>query len=154
MVDEWDRLQAEEEERKAQEAAESERISAKIGSGPLTIAGSPTPPDPKTILSTLTPEEIEAARRQAILRQYAYVEGRPEDEAATRDKNAPPKADTAKTAAEKKAAEERRSMIEAALKLDGKKKKYKKQQEGEPSTSLSERYPAEITYQSTYWLPI
>lgn len=147
MVDEWDRLQAEEEERRAQEAAESERISAKICTRPLTIAGSPTPPDPKTILSTLTPEEIETARRQAILRQYAYVEGGPEDEAATRDKNAPPKADTAKTAAEKKAAEERRSMIEAALKLDGKKKKYKKQQDGEPSLCLSERYPAETTFQ-------
>lgn len=84
----------------------------------------------KDVLATLTPEEKAAAQRQALLRQYGYVEGGPEDEAAERG-DAPPRGESARAAEEKKAAEERKALIEAALKLDGKKKKYKKQQEGE-----------------------
>lgn len=95
------------------------------------VEKSPTPPPKlKDVLSTLTPEELAAAQKQALLRQYGYIEGGPEDEAAARG-DAPPRGESAKAAAEKKAAEERKALIEAALKLDGKKKKYKKQQEGE-----------------------
>ena len=44
------------------------------------------------------------------------------------------------TAEEKKAAEERRNMIQKALALDGKKKKFKKQQEGQFRRSHLSRY--------------
>lgn len=87
-------------------------------------------PNIKNVLSTLTPEELAAAQRQALLRQYGYVEGSAEDEDRERGDGAPPRGETARSAEEKKKAEERRGLIEAALKLDGKKKKYKKQQEG------------------------
>ena len=91
---------------------------------------SPSPqPNIKDVLNTLTPEELAAVQRQALLRQYAYVEGGPEED-ADRDPHAPPKGDSARSAEEKKAAEERKALIAAAVKLDGKKKKYKKQQEG------------------------
>ncbi|KAK1925704.1 hypothetical protein DB88DRAFT_484831 [Papiliotrema laurentii] len=116
VVDEWDRMRQEEEERIAQQAAAAREKSA-----------SPKP-NVKNILSTLTPEELAAAQRQALIRQYGYIEGGPEDEWRDRA-DGPPRGETARSAEEKKAAEERRAMIEAALKLDGKKKKYKKQQE-------------------------
>jgi len=94
----------------------------------LMAADSPPPEaNIKNILSNLTDEELAAARKQSLLRQYGYVEGGPEDEIMARE--GPQRGDAAKTTEEKKAAEERRALIEAALKLDAKKKKYKKQQE-------------------------
>ncbi|WVR06096.1 hypothetical protein IAU60_003124 [Kwoniella sp. DSM 27419] len=119
VVDEMERLRAEDEAR-AREEEEAAR------------SPSPTKQKPADILSSLTEEELAAARRQALLRQYAYVDG-DEDEinaalGVTRDANAPPRGG-AKESDEKKAAEERRRLVEAALRLDGKKKKFRKQQE-------------------------
>lgn len=137
VVDEWDRMRQEEEERIAQQAAAARGASispcfnADAFWAPADEAEKSASPKPnvKNILSTLTPEELAAAQRQALIRQYGYIEGGPEDEWRDRA-DGPPRGETARSAEEKKAAEERRAMIEAALKLDGKKKKYKKQQEG------------------------
>ncbi|WWC99941.1 hypothetical protein V866_006850 [Kwoniella sp. B9012] len=121
VIDEQERLKVEEEER-LREKEEEEK--------------SPTPPPtkPTDILSTLTPEELKAAQKKALLRQYAYVDASEDEVRAAlaangdRDPNAPAKAGGGGND-EKKAAEERKKMIEDALRLDGKKKKYRKQQE-------------------------
>lgn len=66
--------------------------------------------------------------------RYAYVDGDPEELAAALEAlrgDAPPRGAHQTEAEAKKAADEKRALIEAALKLDGRKKKYKKQQEGE-----------------------
>ena len=92
----------------------------------------------RNILDTLTPEEKAAAQKAALLRQYAYVDADPDDlamsglaiDGKTRDPNAPPPPVRGAVKGEEKAAEERRRAIEEALRLDGKKKKYKKNKEG------------------------
>ena len=86
----------------------------------------------KDVLASLTPEELEAVKRQALLREYGYIEGDDIDIPSGRDGHAPPRGETARTAQEKAAAEERRQLIEKALMLDGKKKKHRKKQEGQP----------------------
>lgn len=73
--------------------------------------------------------ELAAARKQALLRQYAYLEGGPDQDPSERDPNAPSRGVRAAEAEAKKAADERRKMIQDAVKLDGKKKKHKKGQE-------------------------
>jgi hypothetical protein len=111
IVDEWDRLKAAEEELVSDEASDSEVDQI--------------PPDPKYILSTLSPAEAEYARRQALLAQYGYVDGdSPEPERP--DGPARP----AKTGDAKKEEEERLRLIQQAIRLDSKKKKYKKAQDG------------------------
>lgn len=124
-MDEWSRLVKEAEELAAEEAEREWFCQAVL----MTADTPPPEANIKNILNNLTEEELAIARKQALIRQYGYVEGGPEDEDLTRE--GPPRTDSAKTSAEKKAADERRSLIEAALKLDGKKKKYKKQQESE-----------------------
>ncbi|KAK8866157.1 hypothetical protein IAR55_001308 [Kwoniella newhampshirensis] len=121
VVDERERLVEVEMERNA---AEEE------------AARSPSPPPKTDILSTLTPEELASARKQALLRQYAYVDADPSDVAQLlgastgRDSHAPPKGAARGTESEeKKAAEERRRLVAEALRLDSRKKKYRKQQE-------------------------
>lgn len=136
VVDEWDRLQAEEAEREA--AAESSSSESDDEDGDARRRA-------KNILDTLTPEEKAAAQKAALLRQYAYVDADPEELAmaglsldgsgSTRDPNAPPP--KAGSKGEEKAAEERRKAIEEALKLDGKKKKHRKNKEGELTRPLS-----------------
>ena len=80
------------------------------------------------------------AQRQALLRQYGYIEG---DLTESNElSNRPMKEGI--TTEEKKAEEERKRMVMEAIKLDGKKKKYRKQQEGwlfspRPARSLSFR---------------
>lgn len=106
MVGEWERLKAEEEAAAA--AAEEEDQS-------------PTPPDHEAIMASLTEEELKAARKAALLRQYAYVEGGPEE--TDRDANAPPRGQAQAESEAKKAAEERRKLVEAALMRDSRKKK-------------------------------
>jgi hypothetical protein len=70
--------------------------------------------------------------------KYAYVEGDlAELYIEDRPQGAPPKGGTVAEAEAKKLAEEKRIQVLAALKLDGKKKKYKKQQEGKLRTSSS-----------------
>lgn len=94
-------------------------------------------------MSSLTPEELKAAQKQALLRQYAYVDASEDEVKAAisaangdRDPNAPPsKGGKSSENEEKKAAEERRRLVEEALRLDGKKKKYRKQQEGKSTSS-------------------
>ncbi|RXK39735.1 hypothetical protein M231_02928 [Tremella mesenterica] len=93
--------------------------SANSSSEPPRIP-SPPPDDP--------PVDLAAAQRAALLRQYAYLEGDSDVEGDDRDPTAPARTGKA-TAEAKKAADERRRLIEEALKLDGKKKKYRKQQE-------------------------
>lgn len=105
MVGEWERLKAEEE---AAAAAEEEDDS-------------PTPPDHEAIMASLTEEELKAARKAALLRQYAYVEGGPDE--MDRDANAPPRGQAQAESEAKKAAEERRKLVEAALMRDSRKKK-------------------------------
>ncbi|WVQ97457.1 hypothetical protein IAU59_004570 [Kwoniella sp. CBS 9459] len=125
VVDEQVRLK-ELDEQRALEKEEAARSPSPSSS---------TRPNASDILSSLTPEELAAAQRQALLRQYAYVDADEEEINAlmggktTRDGNAPPKGLSAKESEEKKAAEERRRMVEDALRLDGKKKKIRKQQE-------------------------
>ncbi|WVF70454.1 hypothetical protein IAT40_005244 [Kwoniella sp. CBS 6097] len=121
VFDEQERLKELDEERarEEEEAARSPSPAAK--------------PNAADVLSSLTPEELAAAQRQALLRQYAYVDADEEEinaaMGAARDGNAPPKGLSGKDSEEKKAAEERRKQVEAALRLDGKKKKFRKQQE-------------------------
>lgn len=85
-------------------------------------------------MDTLTPEELRAAQKAALLRQYAYVDADPDELAMAglsvaegRDPNAPARAGNK---GEEKEKEERRKAIEEALRLDGKKKKHKKNKEG------------------------
>ncbi|EIW72370.1 hypothetical protein TREMEDRAFT_66851 [Tremella mesenterica DSM 1558] len=103
MIDEWTRLRS---------AAAVNQESPRIPS--------PPPDDP--------PVDLAAAQRAALLRQYAYLEGDSDVEGDDRDPTAPARTGKA-TAEAKKAADEKRRLIEEALKLDGKKKKYRKQQE-------------------------
>lgn len=102
------------------------------------VARSPSPESFKVddILATLTPEELAAARRQALLRQYAYVDS-PDDAPANspfdgegRPEGAPPKGGKAAENEEKRKAEERRRLIEEALRKDSRKKKHRKNDEG------------------------
>lgn len=75
----------------------------------------------------MTDEEIAAARKAALLKQYAYVEGGPDEDPLGRT-DGPPRGQSAAEAEAKKAAEERRKLVEEALRLDARKKKYRKQQ--------------------------
>lgn len=93
---------------------------------------SPEPSKVNDILATLTPEELAAARRQALLRQYAYVDS-PDGAPASspfggegRPEGAPAKGGKAAENEEKRKAEERRRLIEEALRKDSKKKKHRK----------------------------
>lgn len=83
----------------------------------------------KNVLSTLTPEELAAAQKAAILRQFAYVDQEEEPSSAQYGDGSSRLG--ALASKEEKAADERRKLIEQALKLDSKKKKYRKQQEGQ-----------------------
>jgi hypothetical protein len=116
-----------------------------------TPLGPNAPITHKNILSTLTPEELAQAQRQAILRQYSYVEGDPEDEPGHGGSRAGGVGigGGKMSAEEKKAVEERRAMIQKALILDGKKKKFKKQQESE-SDSESLLCSARKSYRSCW----
>lgn len=125
VVDEWDRLkelEAEAESSDSDSSSEDDEEARKRA---------------KNILDTLTPEEKAAAQKAALLRQYAYVDADEEELAMAglsidgRDPNAPPPRVGSSTKGEEKAAEERRKAIEAALKLDGKKKKHRKNREGQ-----------------------
>ena len=78
----------------------------------IAITEEAEPPDPKTILASLTPEELAAAQRQALLREYGYVEEDDGSAGGDRDGNAPPRGQNAKSAQEKVAADERKAMIE------------------------------------------
>jgi hypothetical protein len=118
-VDEYDRLKALELEAE-ESSSESEDEGKKRGN----------------ILDTLTPEELKAAQKAALLRQYAYVDTDSDELAISglsigegRDPNAPARAGANK--GEDKEKEDRRRAIEEALRLDGKKKKHKKNKEGE-----------------------
>ncbi|CAD6587764.1 MAG: hypothetical protein TREMPRED_004850 [Tremellales sp. Tagirdzhanova-0007] len=92
-----------------------------------TSIPSPSPPKPTDVLSTLTPSELAAAQRQALLRQYGYLEGGPDEEVED-DRDRPMKEGL--TGEEKKAEEERRKLVAEAIRLDGRKKKFRKKQEG------------------------
>lgn len=126
VIDEYDRLK-----RLELEALEAEESSSEEDEEAQTRA--------RNILDTLTPEEKAAAQKAAILRQYAYVDADDEDlelshlsiDGKVRDPNAPPPGLPGKALkGEEKAAEERRKAIEEALRLDGKKKKHRKNKEG------------------------
>lgn len=123
-MDEYDRLKTLELEAEAEaESSSSESDSEEEGKR-------------GNILDTLTPEELKQAQKQALLRQYAYVDADPDELAmaglsvdGSRDPNAPPR--TAREKQGDKEKEERRKAIEEALRLDGKKKKHRKNKEGE-----------------------
>jgi hypothetical protein len=78
---------------------------------------------------------LKQAQKQALLRQYAYVDADPDELAMAglslegRDPNAPAKSAKEKEGEREK--EERRKAIEEALRLDGKKKKHRKNKEGQ-----------------------
>lgn len=110
-MDEWDRLKA------ADEAAEAAAAAA--------AESSPEPEiDHAAILASATEEELAAARKAALLRQYAYVEGGPEFQ--DRNDGAPPRGATAAEAEAKRKADERRRLIAEALRVDGMRKKNRK----------------------------
>jgi hypothetical protein len=115
VIAEWDRLKHVEAEAIAIATAESAPSS------------SPLPPEkPQLALS-----EKELARQYAM--RYAYVEGDLAElyiDDGARPQGAPPKGTVAGEAEAKKLAEEKRLQVLEALKLDGKKKKHKQQQEG------------------------
>ena len=96
----------------------------------------------KNILSSLTPEELAAAQKAAILRQYAYVDQ--DDEPSSAQYGDGSSRLGALATKEEKAAEERRKLIEQALKLDSKKKKYRKQQEGRSLPNLSRQLSSAV----------
>ncbi|RSH79137.1 uncharacterized protein EHS24_001175 [Apiotrichum porosum] len=119
IIAEWERLKA------ADDAAAAAAAEAEA-------AAQPAPPvkvDAAAILASMTDEELKAARKAALLRQYAYVDGGPELQ--MRD-GAPPKGMAALEAEEKRKADERRRLVEEALRLDGKKKKHRKQEIDDP----------------------
>ncbi|WWC66152.1 uncharacterized protein I206_100053 [Kwoniella pini CBS 10737] len=127
VIDEQDRLRIKEEERLKEEEEEDKSPSP--------------PPKPSDILSTLSEEELKQIKKQALLRQYAYIDASIDEVQSKilnsiRDPNAPPPSSSSSSKGgklnendEKKLAEERKKMIEDALRLDSKKKKYRKQQE-------------------------
>jgi hypothetical protein len=132
VVDEWDRLKIEEVEAKA--AAEQRTVPfLPLDSSPqpplieLASPSAPSPPPEPDPLAGLSEKEI--AKLHAM--RYAYLEGEepPIFDDSTRG-DAPPKRHAATEAEAKKLAEEKRQLIEAAIKLDGKKKKHRRQQEG------------------------
>lgn len=127
-VDEWARLQDE----------EAARLAALAPESPPAAAG-PLPVEPKPQLS-----EKEIAKLHAM--KYAYVEGElAELWVEDRPDGAPPRHAGMSEAEAKKAAEERKAQVMDALRLDGKKKKYKKQQEGEAFRAELLRY-GEVNY--------
>jgi hypothetical protein len=81
--------------------------------------------DAEAVLASATEEELAAARKAALLRQYAYVEGGPADELEDR-KGAPPRGASAAEAEAKRKAEDRKKLIAEALRIDGLKKKNRK----------------------------
>lgn len=123
VVDEYDRLKLLElEAQSSDSSSEDEEAQTRA----------------RNILDTMTPEEKAAAQKAALLRQYAYLDADDEDlamsglsiDGKSRDPNAPPPPVRGALKGEEKAAEERRKAIEEALRLDGKKKKHRKNKEG------------------------
>jgi hypothetical protein len=132
IVDEYDRLKTLELQRLEEE---EEPSSSSEDEGPRG-----------NILDTLTPEELKAAQKAALLRQYAYVDADPDELAMAglsvdgkeRDPNATARATGSKDGEKEK--EERRRAIEEALRLDGKKKKHRKNKEGESTFESKTAY--------------
>lgn len=130
MVDEWGRLKIEETEAKTSAeqrtipSTKTRHLSQLIESASPSAPSPPPEPDPLAGLS-----EKEIAKLHAM--RYAYLEGEepPIFDDSTRG-DAPPRRQAATEAEAKKLAEEKRQLIEAAIKLDGKKKKHRRQQEG------------------------
>lgn len=114
---EWDRLLE----------LEAARLAEADNSAPSTSL----PPED----STPKLSEKEIARQFAM--RYAYVEGDLAElyieDGSARPQGAPPKGVGLTEAESKRLAEEKRIQVLEALKMDGKKKKHKKQQEGELS---------------------
>jgi hypothetical protein len=112
----------------------------------------------KALIASLTPEELAAAQKRALLAQYGYVE---DDAPPVRDGNGPPVGETARKREEEKAAAERRAMIDKALREDSmKKSKRKKLREreghGESLRGFPVRYVAEdlqILVAADLWAP-
>ncbi|GMK54132.1 hypothetical protein CspeluHIS016_0107180 [Cutaneotrichosporon spelunceum] len=113
IIDEQARLTAE------AEAAEAEAQAA-------AAAAAESKPDVEAVLASLTEAELAEARKAALLRQYAYVEGGPEERADG------PRSTAKEEAEVKKAAEERRRLVEEALRVDARRKKYRKQTIDDP----------------------
>lgn len=122
ILDEQDRLAA--------AAAAAAAIAEAEAAEAAEAAEKARKPDHAAVLASLTDEEIAAARKATLLRQYAYVEGGPEEDPLAR-KEGPPRGGAKEEAEAKKAAEERRRLVEEALRLDGKKKKVRKALAGE-----------------------
>lgn len=120
IITEWERLTAAAD---AAEAAAAAEIEAEAAAAAAEKEKAKV--DAKAVLASLTDDELKAARKAALLRQYAYVDGGPELE--MRD-GAPPKGMAALEAEEKRKAEDRRKQVEEALRLDARKKKYRKQE--------------------------
>jgi len=77
------------------------------------------------LIASLTPEELAAAQRRALLAQYGYVD---EDEgrASTLDEAGGARGETLRRREEDKEAQERRSLIDAAIKAETKRRKKSK----------------------------
>ncbi len=86
------------------------------------------------LIASLSPAELAAAQKRALLAQYGYVDDDPSSGAA-RD-GAPPAGDSVRKRDEERAAAERRALIDAALREDGmkkgKRKKLREQQGRDP----------------------
>lgn len=106
------------EMRAAAQARAAEEAAANASPEPEEI-------DHEAILASATEEELAAARKAALLRQYAYVEGGPADELEDRA-GAPPRGVAAAEAEAKRKAEERKRLIMEAMRIDGMKKKNRK----------------------------
>jgi hypothetical protein len=97
----------------------------------------------KALIASLTPEELAAAQKRALLAQYGYVE---DDAPPVRDGNGPPVGETARKREEEKAASERRAMIDKALREDSmKKSKRKKLREREGHGESLRAFPRSDT---------
>lgn len=113
------------------------------------------------MLDSLTPEEKAAAQRRALLAQYGYVEDSSVVVAGAEGTGGEGiKGESLRKREEDKAKDERRALIEKAIKEEGRRKKKRQQREGrrilstllKPSKVGTDCLPSNpVTLQSISW---
>jgi hypothetical protein len=81
-----------------------------------------------SLIASLSPEELAAAQRRALLAQYGYVEDENvvQDDAGTAGAGSGMRGETLRKREEEKEAKERRALIDAAIRGEAKRKKKSK----------------------------
>jgi hypothetical protein len=80
----------------------------------------------RALIDSLTPQELAAAQKRALLAQYGYIEDENVAVSGSRDGDAPPVGESLRKREEEKIAADRRAMIDKAIKEDGMRKSKKK----------------------------